>query len=185
MRQGATGLFVKQMRDHADRRHAHPEARGACYEVAATFPKSRRIMPRLIRYDEARHTLVLELLPEAESLLAYHRHHKAFRSRSAQVWARRSALYHGRQARCREPRLKASAAPDTGDPTLGRGGHDILGRSAYRADSFGAAPQHKDFEGLLDALGAEWRFDSLIHGDMKWDNVLVFPGRRRARLPHC
>ena len=40
---------------------------------------------------------------------------------------------------------------------------------------FGAAAQHKDFEGLLDALGAEWRFDSLIHGDMKWDNVLVYP----------
>ena len=35
--------------------------------------------------------------------------------------------------------------------------------------------QHQEFEALLDALGAEWRFDSLIHGDMKWDNVLVFP----------
>ena len=42
---------------------------------------------------------------------------------------------------------------------------DTIHRSNDKAETYA----------LLDAIGAEWRFDSLIHGDMKWDNVLVFP----------
>src|SRR5262249_6320374 len=33
--------------------------------------------------------------------------------------------------------------------------------------------QHSDFHPLLDSLHAQWQPNSLIHGDMKWDNCLV------------
>jgi hypothetical protein len=60
--------------------------------------------------------------------------------------------------------------------TLGQGGHAMLSRLGRVGPALSALlQQHRDFEGLLDALGAEWRFDSLVRGDMKWDNVLIYP----------
>jgi len=35
--------------------------------------------------------------------------------------------------------------------------------------------QQPEFESLLNELGAEWRFEGLIHGDLKLGNILVFP----------
>jgi aminoglycoside phosphotransferase (APT) family kinase protein len=56
------------------------------------------------------------------------------------------------------------------------GGHAALGQYGGVGPALSAiVQQHPEFQTLLDAIGAEWRFDSLIHGDMKWDNVLVFP----------
>ena len=58
----------------------------------------------------------------------------------------------------------------------GRGGHMALSQFGRIGPAFSALiQQHRDLETLLDALGSEWRFDSLVHGDMKWDNVVVFP----------
>jgi len=58
------------------------------------------------------------------------------------------------------------------------GGHNALGYFGRIGPALSALiQQHQEFQTLLDALGAEWRFDSLIHGDMKWDNVLVFPAQ--------
>ena len=156
--------------------------------LARDTPASRRIMPRLIRYDENRHTIVLELLPDAESLLALSWPPQRLSGRDrTNVGRRDSASITPRPARCVEnEKLKPLLLRQT--PvilTLGRGGHDILSRFGRIGPMISAVlQQHKDFEGLLDALGAEWRFDSLIHGDMKWDNVLVFPGEQRARLSH-
>src|SRR5215469_6650599 len=77
IRQGAPGLFVKQMRDMQTDAMLTLKREAACYELARGVPALARIMPRLIRYDESRHTLTMELLPEAESLLAYHGRNKA------------------------------------------------------------------------------------------------------------
>ncbi len=76
IRQGAPGLFVKQMRDMQTDAMLTLKREAACYELARDIPELARIMPRLVRYDERRHTIVLELLPDAESLLAYHARNK-------------------------------------------------------------------------------------------------------------
>ncbi len=179
MRQGATGLFVKQMRDMQTDAMLTLKREAACYEIARDTPEVARIMPRLIRYDENRHTIVLELLPDAESLLAYHGRHKGFPVEIGRMLGEGIGLYHAKAgALVENEKLKPLLLRQT--PvilTLGRGGHDILSRFGRIGPVVSAVlQQHRDFEGLLDALGAEWRFDSLIHGDMKWDNVLVFPG---------
>jgi len=177
-RQNAGGLFVKQMRDMQTDAMLTLKREAACYELARDIPALARIMPRLIRYDEGRHTIVLELLPDAESLLAYHSRNKGFPVEIGRMLGEGIGLYHAKAGALLEnEKLKALLMRQT--PvilTLARGGHAMLGHFGRIGPAVSAIlQQHKEFEGLLDALGAEWRFDSLIHGDMKWDNVLVFP----------
>ena len=178
LRQGQPGLFVKQMRDMQADAMLTLKREAACYEVAQNVPALARIMPRLIRYDESRHTLVLELLPDAESLLAYHTRNKGFPIEIGRMLGKGLGLYHTHAGALLEhEKLKGLFMRQT--PvilTLSRGGYAMLGQFGRLGPAITALlQQHKDFEGLLDALGAEWRCDSLIHGDMKWDNVLVFP----------
>jgi hypothetical protein len=178
IRQGAPGLFVKQMRDMQTDAMLTLKREAACYELAHDIPELARIMPRLVRYDERRHTIVLELLPDAESLLAYHGRNKGFPVEFGRMLGEGIGLYHARAGGLAETeKLKPLLMRQTPVVlTLSRGGHAALGHFGRIGPVVSALlQQHKDFEALLDALGAEWRFDSLIHGDMKWDNVLVFP----------
>ena len=187
IRNGAPGLFVKQMRDMQTDAMLTLKREAACYELARDVPALSRLMPRLIRYDESRHTLVMELLPEAESLLAYHGRNKGFPVEIGRMLGEGLGVYHS-QAGALLENDKLKALLQRHIPvilTLSRGGHTMLGHFGHIGPVISALlQQHKDFEGLLDALGAEWRFDSLIHGDMKWDNVLVFPAGEWSRLPY-
>jgi hypothetical protein len=178
IRQGVPGLFVKQMRDMQTDAMLTLKREATCYELARDIPALARIMPRLIQYDELRHTLVMELLPEAESLLAYHMRNKSFPLEVGQMLGEGLGLYHtSAGALLENDRLKVLLSRQT--PvilSLNKGGHAMLGHFGRIGPAISAIlQQHRDFESLLAGLGAEWRFDSLIHGDMKWDNVLVFP----------
>ena len=178
VRYGSTGLFVKQMRDMQTDAMLTLKREAACYEVAQQDAALSRLMPRLVRYDENRHVIVVDLLTEAESLLNYHTRHKTFPIEVGRLLGEGLGLYHtSAGALIENEKLKQLLARQI--PlilTLGRGGHAMLNHFGRVGPALSALlQQHKDFEGLLDALGAEWRFDSLIHGDMKWDNVLIFP----------
>ena len=178
IRNGGTGLFVKQMRDMQTDAMLTLKREAACYELARDDATLRRLMPRLVRYDENRHVIVVDLLPEAESLLNYHTRHRGFPVEIGRMLGEGLGLYHTRAgALIESERLKQLLARQI--PlilTLSRGGHAMLGRFGRVGPAISALlQQHKDFEGYLDTLGAEWRFDSLVHGDMKWDNVLVYP----------
>jgi len=178
LRDGGTGLFVKQMRDMQTDAMLTLKREAACYELARDDASLSRLMPRLVRYDENRHVIIVDLLPEAESLLNYHPRHRSFPIEVGRMLGEGLGLYHTRAgALIENEKLKQLLARQV--PlilTLGQGGHAMLNRFGRIGPALSALlHQHKDFEALLDALGAEWRFDSLVHGDMKWDNVLIYP----------
>ena len=178
VRSGAPGLFVKQMRETQADAMLTLKREAAVYELAAEHPALSRLMPKLVRYEPSRHVLVVELLPEAESLLNYYTRLKGFPPEIGRMLGEGLGLYHSQAGMLIEnEKLKGLLVRQI--PiilTLGRGGHGMLGHFGRIGPAVSALLQrHKEFEALLDALGAEWRFDSLIHGDMKWDNVLVFP----------
>jgi hypothetical protein len=178
LRGDGPGLFVKQMREMQSDAMLTLRREAACYELAAEHPALSRLMPKLIRYEPNRHVLVLELLPEAESLLSYHNRQKRFPPEIGRMLGEGLGLYHSQAGELIESeKLKGLLARQI--PvilTLRQGGHGMLGNFGRIGPAISSLlQQHKEFEVLLDALGAEWRFDSLIHGDMKWDNVLVFP----------
>lgn len=178
MRRGAPGLFVKQMREMQADAMLTLRREATCYAIAAEHPPLSRLMPKLVRYEPTRHVLVLELLPESESLLAYHGRNKGFPTEVGRLLGQGLGVYHSQAGGLLDDeRLRGLLARQV--PvilSLGRSGHGMLGSFGRIGPAVSALlQQHADFQALLDALGAEWRFDSLIHGDMKWDNVLVFP----------
>ena len=172
------GLFVKQMRQMQADAMLTLQREAACYELACDDPALSRLMPRLVKYDSARHVLVVELLQEAESLGDYHIRQRTFPDDIGRMLGEALGTCHARSSTFSENKtlegLLARRVPVI--LTLGRGGHAMLGKFGTIGPPASAIlQQHEDLQALLDALGAEWRFDSLIHGDMRWDNLLVFP----------
>jgi Ser/Thr protein kinase RdoA (MazF antagonist) len=178
IRRAEPGLFVKQMRDMQADAMLTLRREAACYELARDDPMLSRLMPRLITYDAGRHVLVVELLPDAESLADYHAREKTFPTEIGRMLGEGLGLYHAHAgALLQNEALQALLARQV--PvilSLERGGLTALGQVGRIGPALSSLiAQHRDFQALLDALGAEWRCDSLLHGDMKWDNVLVFP----------
>jgi hypothetical protein len=172
------GLFVKQMREMQPDAMLTLRREAACYERARDDPALSRLMPRLVAYDPARHLLIVELLPEAKSLAEYHAREKTCPVDIGRMLGRGLGLYHAEASGIVEDEAMRSlfARQVPAMLTLQSGGHAMLGQFGRVGPALSALiQQHPEFQNLLDALGAEWRFDSLIHGDMKWDNVLLFP----------
>lgn len=176
---GTGGVFVKQMREMQADAMLTLRREAACYELARSDPALGRLMPRLVAYDALRHVLAVEIVADAESLAEYQLRHRAFPPALGQALGEAIGLYHARAAdiaanEAIQP-LFARQIPVV--LTLGRGGHAMLGHYGRIGPALSAViQQHPEFQHLLDALGEEWRCDSLIHGDMKWDNVLVLSG---------
>jgi Ser/Thr protein kinase RdoA (MazF antagonist) len=178
IRSAGPGLFVKQMREMQQDAMLTLRREAACYERARDDPALSRLMPRLITYEPARHLLIVELLPDAESLADRHLREKTFPAEIGQMLGEGLGLYHARAASILDNEAMRSLFARQVPVVLAwqSGGHAALGQYGRIGPALSAiVQQHPEFQTLLDAIGAEWRFDSLIHGDMKWDNVLVFP----------
>jgi Ser/Thr protein kinase RdoA (MazF antagonist) len=178
IRDGTPSLFIKQMRD------AQPDAmmtlrrEAACYERARDDPALSRLMPRLIAYDSARHLLIVELLPDAESLADRYVRERTLPVEIGRMLGEALGVYHARAAIFAESESERSLFERHVPVVLAwrSRGHAAIGQQgAVGREISSIVRQHPEFETLLDVIGVEWRFDSLIHSDMKWDNVLVFP----------
>jgi hypothetical protein len=179
IRSGGPGLFVKQMREGQPDAMTTLRREAACYERARDDPALSRLLPRLITYDPARHLLIVELLSEAESLADRHARERTFPVEFGRMLGEGLGLYHAQAPGIVDNEVMRSLFARQIPVVLNwrDGGHAALGQYGGVGPALSAiVQQHPEFQTLLDAIGAEWRFDNLIHGDMKWDNVLVFPG---------
>ena len=148
------------------------------YQWAAAHPGLiglRELMPRFFYNDPQRGILVLELFPQAQNLSELHRRAGSYPEDVARMIARAVARYH------------ASTASVFG----------ALDRSAFRAQTpwvlslhyahsqFGQAgtqvatilQSYPDYGRALDRLRAQYQPNALIHGDMKFDNILMIAGQ--------
>lgn len=175
-RRAGAGLFVKQIQSWQPQAASSLQREAICYWMAAKeerFGGLVQFVPRYRHYDPARSVLVTDLLANGESLAELHQRLGSFPPEIG-------AELGGVLAACH-------AQPAT-----------EIGRSAYRGAFLGAVPwilsfhqqspggfqflssgntqllgvlrQYPDFEKHLNELSADWRRDTLIHGDMKWDN---------------
>jgi hypothetical protein len=108
----------------------------------------------------------------------YHASRRTFPPDIGHLLGEGLGLYHAHAGTLLESKelqvLFARQVPDI--LRLESGGHAALWRFGRIGPAISSLiQQQREFQTLLDALGADWRCDSLIHGDMKWDNVLVFP----------
>ncbi|MEA2569748.1 MAG: hypothetical protein QOI24_1749 [Acidobacteriota bacterium] len=177
-RDGA-GLFVKQMQPDQAFSAQTLQKEAACYVMMESDPALAGIhalMPRFRSYDPDRHLLVLDLIAGGENLSEFHRRVNAFPEGVARRVGELVARYHETSRRDLLPR--ANAAIFQGQPPwilsfhlMPRGSMQNL--SAANGQFMTILQSYPDFGVELDRLRTGWRRDALMHGDMKFDNVVV------------
>lgn len=180
MRRRHPGFFVKQIQNWDPQAIATLQTEAKCYWLALNNPAFSPLAPLLPQYldfDPARYILVLELLKDGEDLTEHHRRLNSFPPESARNLARALAAYH-----------RIGPGQANGDaPVFPKKVPWILSVDQFTPASFsamsggnsqvvGIVQQYPEFHQHLLALRNEWRFDSLIHGDLKWDNCVVENG---------
>lgn len=186
MRSGKQGYFVKHIQPDQPASIQTLEREAACYGLMQYDPKFaalRPLAPGMIAYDPLRYVLVLELLPDAENLSSYHSRQNHYPVDIAERLGAALGSYHrgvdmgnvdlsAKNGAAALPRavpwiLQFHQTQAPGIQTL----------SAANAQLHAMLNRYPDFGNKLDQLRAGWRADTLIHGDIKFENCAVFfPG---------
>lgn len=177
----AAGLFVKQINtfDAMAISTLHREA--ACYRIARDNPAYadlRALMTRFIDHDATRHCLIVELLDGAENLNEYFARTRSFPAHIAQrIGSGLGGCHRAVQGRPLQSDELATFPRYTPWILSYHHGHtfpagSLSGGAVQVAE---VIRRHPELYANFDRLRSEWRYDAIIHGDMKWDNCLVCP----------
>jgi thiamine kinase-like enzyme len=179
VRRNGPGLFVKQMQPDQAMSAQTLQKEAACYVMMEGDPALAPIhalMPRFRAYDPDRHILVMDLITGGENLTEFHRRVNGFPVDTARRVGELLALYHDVSSRELLPR--ANAAIFQGQPPwilsfhlMPRGSMQNL--SAANGQFMSILQNYPEFGPALDRIRNSWRRDVLVHGDMKFDNVVV------------
>jgi aminoglycoside phosphotransferase (APT) family kinase protein len=140
-------------------------------------------LPTLVAYDNAEGVLILEATPDAQDLTSYHALGRFSRTLAREA-GRTLALLH-------------AISPDA---LLGLATHSVpmwmlrvhrpeldtlRTLSAASVELIRTVQSSDELCRGLDELSTSWQCESVIHGDVRWDNCLALRGReskRRTRL---
>jgi hypothetical protein len=161
-------------------RSATIEHEAAIYAGLCCRAGLARHLPRYHGYDPERHILSLELVGDGRTL----REHAARRAGCPPALAARlgealAHLHSQSPAGVDAPPSRAPWVLEIHRPDLAF----YRELSAANLRVIEIVQQYADFGRLLDALRAGWRASCLIHGDLKWDNVLVATGPSGRHVP--
>ncbi|HEX6183539.1 MAG TPA: phosphotransferase [Pyrinomonadaceae bacterium] len=187
MRGEEPGYFVKQVKTFEPQNVETLRYETACYWLSRNDPDFEplaALMPRFYDSDPVRHALVIELLPEGGSLADYHRQLGAFPVEVGVQLGRILGTYQREMGR----RLRDGAKSNSFARrvpwilSLHEMNQNLFGQlSAANTQVLSIVQGYPDFQQTLEGLRQGWRFDSLIHGDIKWDNLHVTVGRESER----
>lgn len=187
-RPAARPLFVKQLTNLDRFNIACLEREAHCFQLVAsreTFAPLRSRMPVFVDFDSDRHAVTVELLPDSCDLLESMEQDGEIPADTAWQVGQFVSLFEsdcGRElARALDPRLCTGEPPwilsfhlDQGDGWLSPANSEFL--RSLQAD--------EQLTQALDEIRSGWQADSLMHTDLKWNNVLVVPGEDGGR-PDC
>ena len=179
IRRQGRGFFIKQIQSPDPQAVATLRREAACYQLVESNPSLTalgRLMPTLVGYDAKRSILLVELLPGDESLSAYHHRLGRFPEEIGAALGRALGACHSEAGHI----LLKQAAPavfprqvpwilsiHSTNPAF------FTGLSAANQKLLEIVTQNPDFPTQLDQLRSGWCFDSLIHGDIKWENCIM------------
>jgi hypothetical protein len=136
-------------------------------------------LPEVVAYDPDEGVLVLDAVSNARDLGRHHARGR-FSSALAREAGKTLALLHA------TPSAALDGLPRAPDPK-GRIRVHRLDLQSLRALSPAAVDLTRLIQGLapvcaeLDTLAADWSDEAVIHGDVRWDNLLATPGGARGR----
>lgn len=190
VRQHGPGLFVKQMQPDQAMSAQTLQKEAACYVMMESDPAVAEIhalMPRFRAYDPDRHILVMELIDGGENLTELHRRLNAFPTDLAANVGVLLARYH--EVSSRELLSRANTAIYQGQAPwilsfhlMPRGSMQNL--SAANGQFMTILQRYPDFGQALDRIRAGWRRNVLVHGDMKFDNIVVRKAQTSEQTMH-
>ena len=179
IRRGAPGFFVKQVRDGTPDAVATLKCEATCYRLAQSgleLEPLAALLPGFYCYDPENNVLVLQLLQESENLREHSDRTGGFSPDLARQIGAAFGSYHSLPL-SRITEAAASPFPDNKPWIL-----------SFHSQTFplgtmnpGAAQLHDilhsypEYTRALDDLSGDWQVDALIHGDVKWDNCMVYP----------
>jgi aminoglycoside phosphotransferase (APT) family kinase protein len=185
-RAGAPGFFLKQIASPEPTAVETLQREAECYRSAhyvPAFAPLAEVLPKVHGYDAARHVLVLELIAGGEDVAQRHRRLGAFPPAVGAAMGRALARVHGPLApvvtadehRDRFPRrvpwILEASRPESVPVAAHAGGNRQL---------LGIVQTYAELQAPLDALRGEWRHETLVHGDIKWENCIVVDGEDGA-----
>ena len=182
---GGRELFVK--RGTASGLTGTLEREAAIYQLLGKPPFTTdfaRYLPSLLGYDSVARVLILECLPNAEDLQAYHLRSGRFPDRLATALGTGLASLHRSTRRLATTRRDDS--PKLVRPTvfnLAAPRIEVLREaSAVNLNVIRIVQKHALFLREFAQLSSEWRTDSLIHGDVKLSNCLGYRKSPKGRV---
>ncbi|MFL5735105.1 MAG: phosphotransferase family protein [Chloroflexia bacterium] len=179
------GFLLKQGVDEERRAMLAHEAR--VYRLLGAAEGGGRLqtyLPRLHLYNPDDSVLVLELLDEAETLDEYHARLGRFPTGLAALLGDALGTLHAiTEGRTEGEEYEGISRRPAWMLSIHRP-NVLFMRTVSNANLklIKIVQQFPEFRGHLDALRGEWRADTLIHGDLKWANCLVYrPGEGRSK----
>lgn len=174
------GYFLKQPRSFEAGRVDTLKRESECYRLVnmvGRYSSLAHLMPSLVDYDSSRNVLILQRIPNAKSFREYYKQCKSYPSFMGSMLG--AALGH----------LHSQTGKALAESMLERVNNRKLPWVLFLAQrnvskAPGLSKANKRLVEILQAvptfamhlkqLRKEWRKDSLIHGDIKWDNVLLY-----------
>ncbi|WMW79800.1 aminoglycoside phosphotransferase family protein [Undibacterium cyanobacteriorum] len=173
-----TGVFLKQVKAIDPVENSTLQREAECYSLARNHPEWSESIPRFLGYDQRRKCLALELLPEAESFVDHQFYRRELDSQVAVLIAKMLASFHKLHPLQHEVELSSVSLPKRvpwilffhrDNNRVSQGVIELGDR--IRADL--------DMSAVIDKLFHGWSRTTWIHGDMKWDNVLLMSDTNR------
>jgi hypothetical protein len=179
-RRHGSGLLVKHLRSWSPHFAASLAREAGCYWAVAHSgcPIVAELMPGFIAYDPSWHVLLIEALPRTESVAERRRRLRESPDVVDRLVGESLAVLHSDRVQQFAARFAGWVFPCR--PPIGLGlhwwGEQVLQPlSPACVQLLALLRGDTRLCGLLDELRAGWRRDRFIHGDMKWENLVVTP----------
>lgn len=191
LRNEGPALFLKQAGQWDPQSMNTLRVEAVVYQLANSdtpFQALRPLLPAFHGFDPDRHVLVLAALPGAESLHVRQLRENAI---SPEVARALGAALGGVHRDVRKDRAAAAVPQGTfqAQPpwilsAAEFAGQPVQGVSGAGLQLFQVLQRYPEFPKLLAELRQGWRVETLVHGDIKWDNFLVATGEDGKHSVH-
>ena len=181
LRKRAPGLFVKQIKTSEQQATFTLRKEAEFYQrvqMNPAFAPIAAMIPAMLRFEPARHAVFLRLTPDAESLFEYQLRTNDFGSENAGKLGNALAILHAfGPALAQDPSLRSTLPGQLPwAMTLDQQGSSVFQNLGPIGTQIATLLQgFPTLAPQLCALRHEWQFETVIHGDMKWENCLLYP----------
>ncbi len=173
IRHHAPGLFIKQVQNNDPLAISTLQREVLAYRLAEHLPRLQPLLPKFVHSDEARHILILELLSNAENINEFHYRHKNLSRSMGTLLGQGLADYHSALLENPSPPLLASLPRQIPWILSFHRSYPQMSLKPGERELANLFTRHHDLSANMERLRNSWRYETLIHGDIKWENCML------------